>query len=100
MMLEIKVLEKVLETALKTGGDFAEIFEEKNYRNSISMLNGKVEDVNSGIRRGIGLRIYHGLESVYAYTNDLSEENLIKQRSSYLPLLMINKSLNMSNFRK
>lgn len=29
MMLEIKVLEKVLETALKTGGDFAEIFEEK-----------------------------------------------------------------------
>lgn len=78
MMLEIKVLEKVLETALKTGGDFAEIFEEKNYRNSISMLNGKVEDVNSGIRRGIGLRIYHGLESVYAYTNDLSEENLIK----------------------
>ena len=42
------------------------------------MLNGKVEDVNSGIRRGIGLRIYHGLESVYAYTNDLSEENLIK----------------------
>ena len=78
MMLEIKVLEKVLETALKTGGDFAEIFEEKNYRNSISMLNGKVEDVNSGVRRGIGLRIYHGLESVYAYTNDLSEENLIK----------------------
>ena len=78
-MLEIKVLEKVLATALLTGGDFAEIFEEKTIRNSISMLNGKVENVNSGVRRGVGLRIYHGLESVYAYTNDLSEANLLEK---------------------
>ena len=77
-MLEMKLLEKVLVEALRTGGDFAEIFEEKNYRNGVSMLNGKVENINSGIRSGIGLRIYHGLESVYAYTNDLSEENLLK----------------------
>ena len=34
------------------------------------MLNGIVENVNSGVVRGIGLRIYHGFESVYAYTND------------------------------
>ena len=80
-MLEKKLLEKILVKALSTGGDFAEIFEEKTKRESISMLNGKVENVNSGIRRGIGLRIYHGLESVYAYTNDLSEENLLNKAS-------------------
>lgn len=77
-MLEIKLLEKVLKEALATGGDFAEIFEEKTYKNNISMLNGKVENVNSGIRSGVGLRIYHELESVYAYTNDLTEKNLLK----------------------
>ncbi|MFR4217023.1 MAG: PmbA/TldA family metallopeptidase [[Clostridium] innocuum] len=39
------------------------------------MLNDDVESTNSGIRYGLGLRIYHGLESVYGYTND-TEENL------------------------
>lgn len=76
-MLKKEILEKVLEIALSTGGDFAEIFEEKKYKNGISMLNGIVENVNSGVVRGIGLRIYHGFGSVYAYTNDLTEENLV-----------------------
>lgn len=77
-MLKKNVLEKVLAEAVKTGGDFAEIFEENCYSTGISMLNGKVEDVNSGIRSGLGLRIYHGVESVYAYTNNTEEENLLR----------------------
>ena len=40
------------------------------------MLNDEVESTNSGIRCGLGLRIYHGLESVYGYTNDTDEKNL------------------------
>ena len=31
-MLKKEILEKVLEIALSTGGDFAEIFEEKKYK--------------------------------------------------------------------
>ena len=81
-MLEKSLLEKVLQEALKTGGDFAEIFEETNYNASYSMLNGVVESANSGIRYGIGLRIYHDVESFYAYTNDTSEENLMKTASN------------------
>lgn len=78
MMLEKSLLEKVLQKALKTGGDFAEIFEETNYSTRYSMLNGVVESANGGIRYGVGLRIYHDVESFYAYTNDTSEENLLK----------------------
>lgn len=77
-MLEKSLLEKVLKEALQTGGDFAEIFEETNYSSRYAMLNGVVENANSGIRYGIGLRVYHDLESVYAYTNDTTEENLLK----------------------
>lgn len=77
-MLEKTILEQVLSEALKSGGDFAEIFEETNHKTSISMLNGIVEGVNSGITHGIGLRVYHQCESVYAYTNDVSLENLLK----------------------
>lgn len=77
-MLEKSLLEKVLKEALNTGGDFAEIFEETNYSTRYSMLNGVVESANGGIRYGVGLRIYHDVESFYAYTNDTSEENLLK----------------------
>lgn len=78
MMLEKQLLEKVLQEALTTGGDFAEIFEEETQSVRYSMLNGVVENANSGIRYGIGLRIYHEVQSVYAYSNDTSEEHLLK----------------------
>ena len=61
VMLEKNILEDVLEIACSTTGDFAEIFEEVNYSTRISMLNDEVESTNSGIRCGLGLRIYHGL---------------------------------------
>lgn len=81
-MLEKKIIENILHKALATGGDFAEIFEEKVYSSSIYMLNGEVENVNSGIQCGMGLRIYHGLESVYAYTNDMGEEHLMNMANN------------------
>lgn len=77
-MLKKQIVEEVLQASLATGGDFAEIFEETTYSNRYTMLNGVVENANSGIRYGIGLRIYHDLQSVYAYTSDTSVENLMK----------------------
>ena len=77
-MLEKTLIQRVLNEALKTGGDFAELFEETYYSTAYTALNGTIEGANSGIRSGIGLRIYHELESFYAYTNDTSEENLMK----------------------
>ena len=77
-MLEKKQLEKILSVCLETGGDFAEIFEERKVSNGYSLLNGKVDNANSGIVYGVGLRIYHNTESVYAYSNDTSLDNLLK----------------------
>ena len=77
-MLEKKQLEKILHVCLQTGGDFAEIFEERKTTNGYSLLNGKVDNANSGIVYGVGIRIYHNTESVYAYSNDTSLDNLLK----------------------
>lgn len=77
-MLEKQQLHELLELCVQTGGDYAEIFEEKKNTNSYSMLNGKVENANSGITYGIGIRIFHENESVYAYSNDTSMDNLRK----------------------
>ncbi len=77
-MLSKKVIENVLNAALDNGGDFAEIFVEDRFNTNIHMLGGYVENSISGRDFGIGIRIFDKFNSVYAYTNDSSEENLIK----------------------
>lgn len=77
-MLDEKVIEDVLYAALSRGGDFAEIFVEDKHTRNIRLLGGKIENTVSGRDYGVGIRIFNGLNSIYAYTNDSSYENLIK----------------------
>ena len=76
-MLKQDVAQAVLAEALKTGGDFAEIFLEDRLNNSISMLSGKVQSVNSRRLHGAGVRVFSGFQGVYVYTNDTSREGLL-----------------------
>lgn len=77
-MIEKSILQEVLNEALKTGGDFAEIYIEQNDINTALMTDNRVESVLSGKDFGAGVRIFSGFKSVYAYTNDLSREGLLK----------------------
>lgn len=77
-MLEKSLVEKILNEALSTGGDFAEIFVEKKNNCGLYMIDGKIESSLSGRNFGIGIRIFKDLYSVYGYTNDTTEENLLK----------------------
>jgi TldD protein len=77
-MLNKALVHDVLEAALATGGDFAELFVENNAKNNITMINGVVERVQAGIDYGAGIRIFNGFNAIYAYTNDTSRDNLIK----------------------
>ncbi|WP_288222450.1 TldD/PmbA family protein [uncultured Clostridium sp.] len=76
-MLKKDILSSVLARCLITGGDFAEIFEEDTIDTSISILNGKVENSISGRTHGIGIRIFKGFKSVYAYTNNTNLSSLL-----------------------
>ena len=76
-MLSKDILSSVLARCLITGGDFAEIFEEDSLDTSIGILNGKVENSISGRTHGIGIRIFKGFKSVYAYTNNTSLTSLL-----------------------
>lgn len=77
-MLLKSVVSEVLAKCLVTGGDFAEIFEEDTINNSISLIDGKVDDAIGGRIYGIGIRIFKGLNSVYAYTNNNSLDSLLE----------------------
>ena len=67
-----------LDAALAGGGDFAEIFLEDNRTNVLQMLGGQVELINANRAHGAGVRVFNGLNAVYAYTNDTDREGLLR----------------------
>ncbi|MBW8348841.1 TldD/PmbA family protein [Bacillus sp. IITD106] len=77
-MLSKSVIEDVISAALSTGGDFAEVFAEDRFSNTLVLQDGKIEKSNSGRDAGVGIRVFNSLQSVYAYTTDFSKEGLIK----------------------
>ena len=76
-MISKELASRILSECLKTGGDFAEIFEEDSISNSIKLLDNKVENALGGRSYGVGLRIFKGFKSVYAYTNENSLSSLL-----------------------
>ena len=56
-MIEESVLERVLSSAMRGGGEFAEVFAEDKRSSSAVLDDGKVEEVTSGRDRGAGIRV-------------------------------------------
>ncbi len=77
-MLEKFNTEKILNTILSNGGDYAEIFYETKTDTSIFFENGKIEKAQTGIDTGIGLRLLIDGNTYYAYTNEITEKNLLE----------------------
>ena len=76
-MLSREQLEKYLSLCMSSEADFAEIYEENEVSETISMLSGKVENVNTVVVSGIGIRLYKDVQSVYAYSNESDEASVI-----------------------
>ena len=77
-MISKKTAEQVLARALKTGGDFAEIFLEDRRSGALSLVDGHVEDAVNARKHGAGIRIYDGLRSIYVYTCDVTTAGLLR----------------------
>jgi TldD protein len=75
-VIEESVISRVLGAALRTGGDFAEIFAEDRRGTMARLDDGKVEDMASGRERGAGIRVVAGDTTGFAHTSDLSETGL------------------------
>src|SRR5881397_4447092 len=77
-LLEPSLVDSVIKRALKSGADFVELFVERKRNQSISVEESKVQRVSSGNDLGAGLRIIHQGTVSYVYTEDLSEDGLLK----------------------
>jgi TldD protein len=76
MLVDQTVIEEALDTALKSGGHFAEVFAEDRRATGARLDDGRVEDLASGRERGAGIRVVHGETTGFAHTSDLSEAGL------------------------
>ena len=76
-MILREMAQVILAKCLVTGGDFAEIFEEDSISNSIGIIDDKVENALGGRSYGVGIRIFKGFKSIYAYTNDNTLSGLL-----------------------
>ena len=81
-MISKKLAIDVLNAALTTGADYAEIFYEDSSAHSVVIENGKVETTSSNSLCGVGLRLLKNNQCVYGYTNDLSKKGLLSLADS------------------
>ena len=70
--------QRILEQAMSTTADFAEVFQEVTESKSVSLLNGQVIRAATGFDSGTGIRLLAGTNSVYVYSSDNDIEVLLK----------------------
>src|SRR3954466_7167882 len=75
-VVEPDLLERVLGAAMRTGGEFAEVFIEDKRSTMAGLDDGRIEQVTSGRDRGAGIRVIKGDTTGFAHTADLSETGL------------------------
>jgi len=77
-----RICQKVLAAALSKGGDFADLYFEHTISNGIILEDGKVNRAYSDVALGVGIRTVKGDQVGYGFTQDLSEEAIMKAAST------------------
>jgi TldD protein len=77
-MLSKNELQKLLNEALLTGADFAEIFIEDTKSSLIKVISGEVTSIDRGNVFGAGIRLILNTDEVYGYTNNVTYESLLE----------------------
>ena len=69
---------KLLEIALRRGGEFADIYAEFAVGGSMVLDEGIIKTASRGVSLGVGVRVRRGEAAGYAYSEDLSWEALVR----------------------
>lgn len=75
--LTAELLEEALNRALSGGGVWAELFFERTASTAIVREGRKLERIQEGFDRGVGLRVIFDLRTAYAYTTSFDRDSLL-----------------------
>jgi TldD protein len=86
--MDREMLARVIAKALEKGGDFADIYLENRISRQIVMEESKFKSGLYGISQGAGVRVISGNKTGYAYTDEITEEKLMRaaEVASYVAL--------------
>src|SRR4030042_7104236 len=76
-MINETFTKKILNTLLKTGGSFSEVFVQKKEVNNIRLEDGKIENSSSGFELGCGLRLIYKDSTFYAYVDSIQQDIIL-----------------------
>ncbi|GHT09779.1 peptidase U62 [Bacteroidia bacterium] len=71
-------LRKVIAVALEKGGDYADLYFQHTFSNSLVLQDGAVNRAGSGIDYGVGIRVVSGNQQGYAFVENVTLEEMIK----------------------
>lgn len=74
----VELLQKVIQTAMGKGADYADLFFEHTLDNTSALEDGKVNSAYSNISYGVGIRVLKGEQTGYAYSEDVTPEAMLK----------------------
>ncbi|MCA1757348.1 MAG: TldD/PmbA family protein [Bacteroidales bacterium] len=78
LTIDKATLDRVIAKALEKGGNFAEVYLENRHSRNIVMEESSFKSGLYGISQGAGVRVISGNKTGYAYTDEITEESLMR----------------------
>jgi TldD protein len=76
--LDKAMLNRVIRKALERGGEFADVYVENRMSRNILLEEARFKSAEFGISQGAGVRVILGDKTGYAYTDEISEDKLLR----------------------
>jgi len=78
VQIDPQILDATIHAALRQGGDFADVYVENRIARSIIMEESRFKSAEFGVTQGAGVRVIAGDKTGYAYTEEITEEALLR----------------------
>jgi len=78
VQIDPQILDATIHAALSQGGDFADVYVENRIARSIVMEESRFKSAEFGVTQGAGVRVIAGDKTGYAYTEEITEEALLR----------------------
>ncbi len=91
---------RLINEALRRGGDFADIYFQYSINSEIIIQEDIVKNTSNSIALGVGIRVIDGEKTGYAFTNDLSWEKLIETAETASIIANSNSKIKIKGLNK
>ncbi len=89
-----EMLQQVVAMAMSKGGDYADLFFEHKTSNNIGLEDGKVNRAFSNVDFGVGIRVLKGDQTGFAYSENISLNEMLNAAKMAANIANENKSFN------